>query len=74
MEYEFWFCPDAIIRCVSGNKKKYVLDWPIVSNIWPVKIGTNFSKQEILALKDIGFQLQQTVSDRDHSYGKTRGS
>jgi len=30
VEYEFWFCPDDIKRCISGSKKKYVLDWPIV--------------------------------------------
>ena len=29
VEYEFWFCPDDIKHCVSGRKKKYVLDWPI---------------------------------------------
>ena len=59
VEYKFWFCPDDIKHCVSGNKKKHVLDWHVVPNIWPVKIGTNFSRQEVLALKDIGFQLQQ---------------
>ena len=59
VEYEFWFCHDDIKRCVSGNKKMYVLDWPVVPNTWPVKIGTNLSRQEVLALKDVGFQLQQ---------------
>jgi hypothetical protein len=37
--YEFWFCPDDIKHCVSASKKKYVLDWPIVPKMWPVKIG-----------------------------------
>jgi hypothetical protein len=32
VEYEFWFCPDDIKCCVSGSKKKYMLDWPIVPN------------------------------------------
>jgi hypothetical protein len=59
VEYKFWFCPDDIKRCVSWNKKKYVLNWPVVSNIWPVKIGTNLSRQEVLTLVDVGFQLQQ---------------
>ena len=44
---------------MSGNNKKYVLDWPIVSNMWPVKIGTNLSRDEVLVLEDAGFQLQQ---------------
>ena len=26
VEHEFWFCPNDIKYCVSGNKKKYVLD------------------------------------------------
>ena len=36
-----------------------MLDWYVVPNIWPVKIGTNLSRQKVLALKDVGFQLQQ---------------
>ena len=59
VKYEFWFYPDDIKRCVSGNKTKYVLDRPIVPNTWPVKIGTNLSRDEVLALVDVGFQLQQ---------------
>ena len=59
VEYAFWFCPDDIKRCVSGNMKKYVLDWPIVPNTWPVKISTNLSKEEVVAFEDVGFQLQQ---------------
>jgi hypothetical protein len=30
-----------------------------VPNTWPVKIYTNLSKEEVLALEDAGFQLQQ---------------
>ena len=35
----------------SGNKKKYVLDWPIVPNTWLV-IGTNLPKEKVLVLED----------------------
>ena len=59
VEYKFWFCPNDIKCCVSDNKKKYVLDWPVVPNTLPVKVGTNLSRQEVLALEDVGFQLQQ---------------
>ena len=59
VEYEFWFCPDDIKRCVNGTKKKYVLDWPTMPNTWPVKMDTNLSREEVLALEDVGFQLQQ---------------
>ena len=58
-EYEFWFCPDDIKCCVSGSMKKYVLDWPIVPNTWPVKISTNLSKYKVVTFEDVGFQLQQ---------------
>ena len=34
-----------------------MLDWPIVSNIWPMKIGTNLSKEKVLELEDVGFQF-----------------
>ena len=56
VECEFWFCPDDVKRCVSGSLKKYVLDWPIVPNMWPVKIGTNLSREEVLALENVRFQ------------------
>ena len=59
MEYEFWYCFDDIKHFVSGRKKKYVLDWPIVPNTWPVKIVSNLSREKVLALEDAGFQLQQ---------------
>ena len=44
---------------MSGSKKKYVLDWPTVPNTWPMKIGTKLSREEVLALEDVEFQLQQ---------------
>ena len=59
VEYEFWLCPHDIKHYVSGNKKRYVLDWHVVPNTWPVKIGTNPQRQEALVLKDAMFQLQQ---------------
>lgn len=44
---------------VRGSKKKYVKVWPILNNTWLVKIDTNLSKKEVLALKDANFQMQQ---------------
>ena len=49
VEYDFWFCPNDIKCCVSDNKKKYVLDWPIIPNTWPVK------REEVLTLEDAIF-------------------
>ena len=46
------------IKCyVSVNRTKYVLDWPIVPNMWLVKIGTNIFEEEMVALEDAGFHL-----------------
>ena len=36
-------------------RKKYVLDWPTVSYTWPVWMGINLSREEVLALEDAGF-------------------
>ena len=57
VEYEFWFYPDDIKRCVNDSKKKNVLYWHVVPNTWFVKIGTNISKHEVLAIEDVGFHL-----------------
>jgi hypothetical protein len=57
---EFYFCADDINRCVKGTRKgSYIKEWPLVPTVWPVKIGTNLSRDEVLALEDGGFQLQQ---------------
>lgn len=37
----------------------YELDWHVVLNTWQVKIYTNMSTKEVLALEDTGFQLEQ---------------
>lgn len=59
VEAEFFFCPDDIHRCVMGTKRPFVLHWPPVPITWPVKFGTNLTREEVLKLEDAGFQLQQ---------------
>jgi hypothetical protein len=56
---EFFFCNDDIERCVKGTKRKWVKSRPDIPSVWPVKIGTNLSKKEILDLESAGFQLPQ---------------
>jgi hypothetical protein len=56
---EFFFCNDDIERCIKGTKRRRVKSRPNVPNVWPVKIGTNLSRKEILDLEHIGFQLPQ---------------
>ena len=70
---QFFFCNDDIERCVKGTKRKWVISVPKIPATWPVKRGTNLSKQEILALEAAGFQLplRQAISPHrlfgDHS-------
>ena len=47
---DFWFCSDDIHRCVKGSKRKWVIDWPPVPDVWPILSGTNFSREETLLL------------------------
>jgi hypothetical protein len=56
---EFFFCNDDRERCVKGTKRKWVQSRPDIPSIWPVKIGTNLSKKEILDFESAGFQLPQ---------------
>jgi hypothetical protein len=67
---EFFFCNDDIERCVKGTKQKWVQSRPDIPSIWPVKIGTNLSKKEILDLESAGFQLpQRTVISPRRLFG-----
>ena len=63
---QFFFCNDDIERCVKGTKRKWVISVPQIPATWPVKRGTNLTKQEILALEAAGFQLpqRQAISPR----------
>jgi hypothetical protein len=56
---EFFFYNDDIKHCIKGTKRRWVKSRPDVPNVWPVKIGTNLSKKEILDLEQAGFQLPQ---------------
>jgi hypothetical protein len=56
---EFFFCNNDIERCVKGTKRKWVQSRPDIPSIWLVKIWTNLSKNEILDLESVGFQLSQ---------------
>ena len=56
---QFFFCNDDIKRYVKGTKRKWVISVPEIPATWPVKRGTNLSKQEILALEAARFQLPQ---------------
>jgi hypothetical protein len=52
---QFFFSNDDIERCVKGSKWRWVKSRPDVPNVWPVKIGTNLLKKEILDLEHASF-------------------
>lgn len=66
VKHEFRFCPNDFKHCMCGNKNKYVLDWHIVPNIWPVKLAINFLKEEVLLLEDAMVQWQQREALSPH--------
>jgi hypothetical protein len=58
---QFFFYNDDIEYCVKGTRRKWIKSRPDVPNIWPVKIGTNLSRKEILDLENAAFQLPQRI-------------
>ena len=62
---QFFFCSDDIERCVKGSRRKWIIPYsdtqerPPVPTVWLVKIGTNLTRSEIVALENAGFQLPQ---------------
>ena len=58
---DFWYCPDDINRCMKGTKRRWVLDWPEVPEVWRVLSGTNLNREETLLLQHAGFCLQERL-------------
>ena len=56
---DFWFFSDDNHQCVKGTKRRWVLDWPEVPEVWPVLSGTNLNREETLLLLHAGFRLQE---------------
>ena len=42
-----------------GTRSKYVMHYPIVPNVWPIKEGTNLSQAEVDGLESAGFMLEE---------------
>ena len=59
VQMQFFFCNNDIERCVKGTIRKWVETKPPVPEIWPVKVGTNLSQQEVLGLEHAGFRLAE---------------
>jgi hypothetical protein len=56
---QFFFCNNDIEHCMKGSRQRWVKSRSDVPDIWPVKLGTNLTKKEILALEHAGFHLPQ---------------
>ena len=58
---QFFFCFNNIERYVKGSRRKWVIPYfdtlqrPPILTIWLVKIGTNLTRREIVALENAGF-------------------
>ncbi len=50
---------DDMNCCVNNTKRKYALDRPAIMEIWPSKVGTNFTINEIKYLEKVGFVLNK---------------
>ena len=35
------------------------MDWPAIPMVWPMNIGTNLTRREVLPLEEAEFQLEQ---------------
>lgn len=55
-EKQFWFCPNDVNGCVL-TRSKWILHYPPIPDIWPVKVGTNLSQVEVEGLEAIGFKF-----------------
>ena len=64
-QMQFFICADNIERCIKGSYCKSVIPYsdtlerPPIPTIWPIKIGTNLTRSEIVALENAGFQVPQ---------------
>jgi hypothetical protein len=48
--YKFWLYADDMNQCIGSTKCKYALDRPIILEIWPIKVETNLTQDEIKSL------------------------
>jgi hypothetical protein len=55
-EKQFWFCPNDVNGCVS-TRSRWILHYPPIPDIWPVKVGTNLSQVEVEGLEAAGFKF-----------------
>jgi hypothetical protein len=58
---QFFFCNDDREHCMKGTRRRWVKSRPDVPNVWPMKIGTNLLRKEILDRENASFQLLQRV-------------
>lgn len=59
LDFVFGFCAYDINCYMKGSKKKWVFSWPNLPTVWMMKVGANLTRDEVCALEDVGFQLQQ---------------
>jgi hypothetical protein len=55
-EKQFWFCPNDVNGCVS-TRSRWILYYPPIPDIWPIKVGTNLSQVEVEGLEAASFKF-----------------
>lgn len=55
--HKIWFCADDCGRCMRGTVRPSVVRKPTPPTVWPVKMGTGLTHQEIAMLEEAGFSL-----------------
>jgi hypothetical protein len=55
--HKLLFYANDVNHCGGGTKHKYALDKPAILEIWPNKVETNLTQDEIKSFEEVGFVL-----------------
>ena len=61
-QVEFWFYPNKLHICVSGNGCRWILYFPTVPQRWPIKFGTNLTQAEVSSFESVRFVLEDGIA------------
>jgi hypothetical protein len=66
-QIQFWFYPMDVSRCIMAHYK-WMIHYPNVPQIWPIKVETSLTQGEVEDLEAAGFQIDdgEEVLDKIH--------
>ena len=59
---QFWFFPNKLKTCVSGNGCRWILYFPTILQRWHVKFGTNLIQEEVSSFESAGFVFEDGIA------------